>query len=327
MIPCRCGRQAIQRDLDFHAVEEDALLLLRSCEFVRAAILLEDALTSFPSQAIIIRPLLAAALCRLGRFDEAVATLTTGVNAGLWWSPACLRRAGLQVLLVRCDYLRVLEVGAVRSRGLVETGERTIVTRLATRQGRHERVLVAIHGAGRGAEPYSAHWAEAVRSGWTLSVPQSRYPYASGLYAWPSQDEVAAALADALAKLQIPANGRSTIVLGGYGHGASLVAEVALFNRAECLSGFISVMAAHTSLTRLADRIETATTLPDNGVRGAILVGELSPTLPAGEQLAQLLTGRGVPTKCFVVRGVSTRFPSTNQGVLRCALTFVGSRD
>jgi predicted esterase len=279
----------------------------------------------FPDQPAETSYFVAALYARMGQPTKTMETLESGLEIGLGWHEAILRRspslAGLQedprfkAIVTKSDArMRALEA-ATRV-------ELDIVTPDSV--AADAPLLMPFHGGGDTLEEFAPYWRAAATAGIVVCIPQSSQRRSTDTFWWGplegfDKERSEADLAFAFERVR-EQHACSRVVFGGYSQGAIMAVTLALQQRPFPSLGFICVGPATPNLRPLLPLMEPAAA---RGLRGWILAGEQEPGLKDIVRLHDELRLHGVACHLEVVAGLGHEFPLDFETRLVSAVGFV----
>jgi predicted esterase len=299
--------------------------LSRSGKDVEALGLALQLRREFPEQPAEINYFVAAIYARMGQPAKTMETLESGLEVGLGWSEAILRRSpSLMGLQEDPRFKAIVTMSAARMRALeAATGvELDIVAPEPVDSD--ATLLMPLHGAGDTLEEFAPYWRPATNADLVVCVPQSSERRSTDTFWWGplegfDKEKSEADLTFAFERVR-EQHACSRVVFGGYSQGAVMAVTLALQQRPFPSLGFICVGPATPNLQPLLPLMEPAAA---RGLRGWILAGELEPGLEQIVRLQHELTLRGVACHLEVVPQLGHEFPEDFATRLPSAIDFV----
>lgn len=207
--------------MNFESVARRVFDLYWEQRYDEALELVEEARSDHPHEDGQLTFFQACLLGISGRSPEALETLESGLERGLFWAPDFLADSDL-------DSVRRLSGWEGVERRCVEATQRFMAShhpQAQTRPGWVEEAagtLITLHGAGADPLAHMERWAAAVPESWTVIAPEGTVPFSETQRAWPRDDPAGVVVAQ-LDGLAIP----PPIVLAGYSQGAGVAAFLA----------------------------------------------------------------------------------------------------
>jgi predicted esterase len=238
----------------------------------------------------------ACMLSLLGMTGEALDALRTGLEEGVWYSPAMLDEDS------DLDALRPLQAFAeVRAECARRLREKAAAARpecivLSPASLAVRSTLVALHQRSQSARAFTRHWAPLVDVGWTLVVPESSQPFGSDTFCWDDHD---LALRDIRRQLDECAGRRGIslegMVIAGASQGAPLALEIGLEEGIPWLCAIPGFPARY--------RLEPGRAGLARRSRGAFLFGERDPHNGRSRAVIDDLSSAGAELREAVMAG------------------------
>lgn len=263
----------------------------------------------------------ACLLSLLGRPDEAMAALRSGLDAGLWWRPDWLTTD--QDLEPLWDLPEFAEIVSASERGQAAANsgrsERPEI-RMFRPSGEPRGLLVALHMYGVTAGESAPHWQPATEEGFVVAVPESTTAQADGRPCWDDDETASRDVAWAIEEARAQAPGVDDLILAGASQGGMRAIEMALRGEPGNARAFIGVVAGLADLDLLEQTAEAAAR---RGVRGWLLTGDHDAAQQAVELLHAQLSGAGIACRLDVIPGLGHTFPQDFEDRLKAALPFL----
>jgi dienelactone hydrolase len=263
----------------------------------------------------------ACLLGALGRPDESLAALRSGLDAGLWWRPDWLTTdQDLEPLWDLSDFAEIVS-SSERRQAAANTGrpERPEV-RIFPPAGEPRGLLVALHMYGVTADESASYWRAATEEGLAVAVPESTRIQADGLPCWDDEEAVRRDVALAIEEARTLTPGADDLILAGASQGGMRAIEMTLRGEPGNARAFIGVVAGLADLDLLE---ETARAAARRGVRGWLLTGDRDAAQQAVELLHAQLRDAGLDCRIDVIPGLGHTFPQDFGVRLKAALPFL----
>ncbi|MDQ6945120.1 MAG: hypothetical protein M3256_02355 [Actinomycetota bacterium] len=261
----------------------------------------------------------ACLLCRLGKPDEALRALESGVEKGEWWSEGMLRTdADLEPLWGRAEFERLI----ARSTALGARANEISLPELNVIEPETGRaplpLLIALHGAG-GLPGVGEHWELASGHGWLVALARSSRLIMTGAPVWNdlprARTELRAHHEALAARYQIDP---IRTVLAGFSQGARVAVELGLEGEVGS-TGLIAVAPWFHDLDQVMRHAGARRPHP----RVYLFMGQKDPGLENVRSAYAALQRANLPCTMDEGADVGHAFPSDTEGMLRSALTFV----
>jgi predicted esterase len=263
----------------------------------------------------------ACLLSAIGRPDDSLAALRSGLDAGLWWRPDWLTTdQDLEPLWDLPDFAEIVSSSEQRQ-AAANTGrpERPEV-RVFPPAGEPRGLLVALHMYGVTAEESAPNWRPATEEGLAVAVPDSTRIQGDGRPCWDDDEAARRDVALAVEEARASAPRFDDLILAGASQGGMRAIEMTLRGEPGNARAFIGVVAGLADLDLLE---ETAKDAASRGVRGWLLTGDRDAAQQAVELLHAQLTGAGLACRIDVIPGLGHTFPQDFGERLRSALPFL----
>jgi predicted esterase len=277
-----------------------------------------DALPGWRSRTSYWRACLLGAL---GRPDESLATLRSGVDAGLWWRPDWLTTDhDLEPLWDLPDFAEIVS-GSERRQAAANAGrpERPEV-HVFRPAGEPRGLLVALHMYGVTADESAPYWRPATEEGLAVAIPESTWIQADGRPCWDDDEAARGDVALAVEEARAAAPRVDDLILAGASQGGMRAMEMTLRGEPMNARAFIGVVAGLADLDLLE---ETARAAARRGVRGWLLTGDRDAAQQAVELLHAQLRNAGLDCRIDVIPGLGHTFPQDFGVRLRAAVPFL----
>jgi predicted esterase len=263
----------------------------------------------------------ACLLGALGRPDESLATLRSGVDAGLWWRPDWLTTDhDLEPLWDLPDFAEIVS-GSERRQAAANAGrpERPEV-HVFRPAGEPRGLLVALHMYGVTADESAPYWRSATDDGLLVAVPESTWIQADGRPCWDEDEAARRDVALAVEEARAAAPGVDDLILAGASQGGMRAIEMTLRGEPGNARAVIGVVAGLADLDLLE---ETARSAARRGVRGWLLTGDRDAAQQAVELLHAQLRDAGLDCRIDVIPGLGHTFPRDFGERLKATLPFL----
>ncbi|GAA0596515.1 phospholipase [Kribbella sandramycini] len=245
-----------------------------------------------PAHAAELAHLRACLLGASGDPAAALATLQSAAAAGAWWRPEILEDDDLEALQANPDFRHLVATSAERA-----TDDPT-PARITLPAVPSVGVVVALHGAGQGAEHARRDWAGVLELGYALVCVESSRRMSPMYRTWPDPAQAAADIARALAGLPAELAGLP-VVAAGFSAGGRVALNWAFTAEPSPASGVLALAPALRELpASAANKLSPAT----------IWIGTDDDLLEVVDAAADALTGFG----CEIERvpGLGHAFPA-----------------
>jgi len=279
----------------------------------------------FPGQPAEINYFVAALYARLGQPMKTMETLESGLEVGLGWNEAILRRSpSLTGLQEDPRFKAIVMKSAARMRAL-EASTRVELDIVAPEPvDANAPLLMPLHGGGDTLEEFTPYWRPAANAGMVVCIPQSSQRRSTDTFWWGPLDTFDKGRSEADLTFALKGVREqyacSRVVFGGYSQGAIMAVTLALQQRPFPSLGFICVGPAMPNLQPILPLMAPAAA---RGLRGWILAGELEPGLEQIVRLHQELTLHDVACDLEVVPQLGHEFPEDFATRLPRAIDFV----
>ncbi|MBK8027589.1 MAG: hypothetical protein IPK19_40975 [Chloroflexi bacterium] len=213
----------MSRSPDFDALRDSIFALYHQGEFAEALSLVEreSPVLKLPPQAATSVYWRACFLALLGRPDDALAALQSGLRQGYWWPDRLLRgdsdlaplqgMPAFEDVIAACERLRVAAPEAKPQR---------LVAEPPSRPGSTYPLVLALHPYNGTAADTLPHWQPLTDRGWLVAALQSSQRSGMDAYHWVDEDRARREVQDHLRALTeaYPID-RSRLVIGGFSNG------------------------------------------------------------------------------------------------------------
>lgn len=279
-----------------------------------------------PSRVAVADFWIACMQCRLGRPEDALQTLRTCLDEGLWLDPARLRKDPDLAPIRERPELRAVIAESERRR---ERQQRQVVPELRVRapeqggrRGEPPPLLMALHMHGGDADQTLEHWRSACRSGVLVAAAQGTVLVGPQQYAWgeDAQTEIAAHV-DSLTREHLFDPER--VVLAGASQGAGVAVGLALRQRPVASRGFISVAGVPPDDLAGADLAARADAAASVGVRGVFITGEDDFARERIVETYTALRDHGLAVRLERIPGLGHAYPEDFEARLEAALEYL----
>lgn len=312
------------RQPGFHAFADQVFAAHERGDFQEGLQAVRAAADRFPDRAESLAYWEACFLARLGRPDEALATLRHALVRGLWWDPAMLERDP------DLDPVRRLpafgQVVAECERRLAEARAETTADLRIIELERTERappLVIALHWRGRSSDDFAEQFEPVVRLGAVLALPRSSQRIGPDAFAWDDRETAERELRAAFDTITRTVRFDPVqIILAGASQGGSLAISLALRGDLIPARGFLAVVPAVGKVDGFQHLLEPAAR---RGVRGWLLTGERDPGRANIERFHERCRAAGLPCHLTVVPGLEHDFPLDFADRLPAALAYLGT--
>jgi predicted esterase len=262
----------------------------------------------------------ASLLSSLGRPDESLAALRSGLDAGLWWRPDWLTTDhDLEPLWDLPDFAEIVSRSERRQAAANAGGPERPEVRVFPTAGEARGLLVALHMYGVTADESAPYWRPATEQGLTVAIAESTWIQADGRPCWDDDEAARRDVALAVEEARAVASG-GDLILAGASQGGMRAIEMTLRGEAGNARAFIGVVAGLADLDLLE---ETGRAAARRGVRGWLLTGDRDAAQQAVELLHAQLNGAGLSCRLDVIPGLGHTFPHDFGDRLKAALPFL----
>jgi len=273
---------------------------------------------------------------RLGNHDEAIQTLQSATERGIWWPAGTLQDSDLDSIRGRPEFRAIEEECKRLQQQAPKIAKPELMVRVPSgySDGRDYAALVVFHARyGERPEISAEEWLALPSTGTILAAPWSSQVYTSDGRCW---DDPALAEKDVKWTFeQLGAKYRlnwDKLMLGGFSQGGALSIYSALKRLVPC-RGFVAVAPSDwvrpeekraTERKELSEPFASFVKASDcRGLRGVIIIGDKDPFFPKIEQLYALMVERGLDGKLVVEPGLGHQYPDEFEGKLNRAVDFV----
>jgi predicted esterase len=262
---------------------------------------------------------MACALCRLGRADDALATLREGIDDGLWWPAAWLRddddlatlrgSDGLEAVVAASERLRATRGTRDRPREALVLASESVDAAHDPAHGDLPGLVLALYGWGERAADLAPSWRAAQRAGLLVVVPESSQEPSPEFFVWDDRERARDDVAHALSRLRErrPFDERRSLY-AGFSQGGGLAASWALTAGPLRATTFLALGAGLSDVA--ADALESLDQAAARGARGRLIVGDVDEALDDAQALYETLVRSGVACDLQIVPGLGHDLPA-----------------
>lgn len=294
--------------MDFNVMARQMFALYGKGRFDEALALLNGAQDAHPDEDGTVTFWRACLLGVSGRPEQALETLNTGVERGLWWAPQLLADSDLDsvrtlpgwaVLIERCQAASDAFSFALPSEPMMRPAE----------IGRSSGTVVTFHGAGAVPKHHADLWRDATPGSWDVVAPSGTVPFSVNERAWP-YDHPNAVVLEQLDGLDLA----EPVVLAGFSQGSGVAAWLGW-------KGLLDT----TGLLLMAHTIRSVRWDPktDRRLPTYIMIGDEDWGLQAALDLHQTLEEHVVPTHLDVRAGLGHQNPDDFEKTVARALDWI----
>jgi predicted esterase len=261
---------------------------------------------------------MACALCRLGRADDALATLRAGLDDGIWWPSGWLRddddlaalrgSAGLEAVVAASERLHAAHAAESRcGEALMLAPEAPLMTHVA-RGADGAGILLALHGWGEQATDFVSPWRAATRTGLLVVAPESSQELSPGFFVWDDRERARDDVARALSRVRTRRSlDERRSLYAGFSQGGGLAVSWALGAGPLRSTTFLALGTGFGDVA--AEALESLDEAAARGARGGLIVGDADDSLDGARALHESLVRGGVACDLEVVPGLGHDLP------------------
>lgn len=274
--------------------------------------------SEFPEQRPKTTYWIACMQSMLGRGDEAVGTLHSGLSDGLWWSPQRLRNeSDLKLVQDHPRFQQILEACEGRMRQAQADSKPDLI--MIEPETDLRASLIALHMAAGNARDTAPRWESAASLGLRIGVLQSSQIDSWEGASWLDRSLALQEVDWALKRMREEATDSRPLLIGGASQGGAVAVEAALTGRPVAFTGFIVIV---PSLPRIEELDAVLHQAALRRVRGWILTGDHDYARSQIEQFHEQVSKK-INCRLVVEPGLVHDYPPTLPERLREAVSYV----
>lgn len=250
--------------------------LYREADYKSALAVAQHARLSYPEEDNTLTFWEACLLARLGRNQEAVETLSAGIERGEWWPTGKLADHDLDSVRDEPGWEMVHAHCLAMTRSLLDRRPRPMV-----RKGTGTGTLVTVQGAHAMQERFFTTWQQATPERWTVITPVASEPTGDGRWEWPhSLDASAQSVTSDLQDFDLS----PPLILAGFSIGSAIACHM-INSTPQTADGLIAV--APGSSADFEELLEAT-----SSVRSLVICGDQDSRVDRYRHLEQQLAER-----------------------------------
>ena len=290
-------------------------------DYTEALGMATEGVSHYPDEQPMMAYLRICALVRLERIEEALKSLATAIDSGIWYSEFILRESpSLKPLHGNPKFERLILISE-QKRSEESLQPPSDLMHFPVNKPGPFPALVVLHGNNGSVRREREYWEATVSKGWMLGMVASRQGgMMKGNYDWNDDEMTARRIQDFSSGLlkggQVAAN---RLVLGGFSMGGRRAIEHTLKGSVGA-RGFIVVMPYLTTLEDLEGLISRAPA----GLCGYIVTGDQDESHANSLELAGMMQAGGLSCQVKALPGQGHWYPPDFRTCLEGGLEFLG---
>jgi dienelactone hydrolase len=279
-----------------------------------------DGVSHYPDEQPMMAYLRICALVRLDRVEEALKSLATALDSGIWYSEFILRESpSLKPLHGNPKFERLIRISEQKRSEERLQPPSDLMHFPANKPGPFP-ALVVLHGNNGSVRREREYWEATVGKGWMLGMVESQEGgMMKGNYDWNDDEMTTRRIQEFCSGLlkgrQVDTN---RLVLGGFSMGARRAIEHALKGSVGA-RGFVVAMPYFETLEGWDGLIAQAPA----GLCGCLVTGDQDESYTSSLEFARMMQAGGLPCQVEALPGQGHWYPSGFEASLERGLEFL----